>query len=362
VFYGQGAHAFREPPTVITIPGNATMLAAAALVALPSRPRADHRRHDFGSFVENFISPILNQIDPILQNLPERTVVDGEIVIATEHGLDFDLLSLRIHPAASRIAKLASDTPASFVAFDLLAEGDDDLREQPFTKRRARLERALKKAEPPIRVTPATTDPALATEWFTRFEGAGLDGVVAKPLDGEYREGERTMQKVKHLRTADCVVAGFRWHTSGPVVGSLLLGLYDSTGGLQHVGVCGAFTAARRKELLDELAPYRTEDLTGHPWAEWAAWEADRATAAERRPGAVSRWNADKDLSWEPLRADLVCEVSYDHMEGPRFRHTAQFRHWRPDRTPESCTFDQLQTPVSFDLAEVLGGGAPAGH
>ena len=288
--------------------------------------------------------------------------MDGEIVVASGASLDFGALQQRIHPAKSRVDRLAAETPASFVAFDLLAVGDEDLTGEGFGERRRRLEQAMAGAKPPAHLTPATDDPAVAREWFEVFEGAGLDGVVVKPADLPYRQNERVMRKVKHLRTADCVVAGFRWHASGPVVGSLLLGLYDSTGGLQHVGVCGAFTAARRKELLDELAPYRTDDLTGHPWAEWAAWEADRATAAERRPGAVSRWNADKDLSWEPLRADLVCEVSYDHMEGTRFRHTAQFRHWRPDRTPESCTFEQLQTPVSFDLADVLGGGTPAGH
>jgi ATP-dependent DNA ligase len=287
--------------------------------------------------------------------LPERCVVDGEIVIATGASLDFGALQQRIHPAKSRVDRLAAETPASFIAFDLLALGDDDLTQQGFATRRARLEAAMARSRPPVHLTPATDDPAVARDWFEVFEGAGLDGVVAKPAHLGYRQNERVMQKVKHLRTADCVVAGFRWHTSGPVVGSLLLGLYDSTGHLQHVGVCGAFSAARRRELVDELAPYRTTDLTGHPWGEWAQWEADRAAAAERRPGAVSRWNADKDLSWEPLRGELVCEVSYDHMEGARFRHTAQFRHWRPDRDPLSCTFEQLDTPVGFDLSSVLG-------
>ena len=295
----------------------------------------------------------------VLAELPPRCVVDGEIVIANGRTLDFEALLQRIHPAKSRVDRLAAETPASFIAFDLLALGDEDLTGTGFRGRRARLEDALAGVRAPVHLTPATDDAAVAREWFDAFEGAGLDGVVVKPADLPYRQNERVMQKVKHLRTADCVVAGFRWHTSGPVVGSLLLGLYDESGGLQHVGVCGAFTAARRKELVDELAPYRVDDLSGHPWAEWAEHEAaavaGAGTSPERRPGATSRWNANKDLSWQPLRPDLVCEVSYDHMEGTRFRHTAQFRHWRTDREPASCTFAQLETPLGFDLAEVLG-------
>jgi ATP-dependent DNA ligase len=294
-------------------------------------------------------------IDPLRKYLPERAVVDGEIVIATDHGLDFDLLSLRIHPAASRVEMLAGETPASFVAFDLLAEGDDDLRGEPFRKRRARLEGALKKAKSPVLLTPATTDRALAGEWFTRFEGAGLDGVVAKPLDGEYREGERTMQKVKHLRTADCVVAGYRVHKDGEGVGSLLLGLFDDAGVLHHVGVASSFNAALRKQLTNELAPYRDHALDNHPWKEWADVVAEAAASGQRMPGGPSRWNAGKDLSWEPLRVELVAEVAYEHLQGDRFRHTARFQRWRPDRDPESCTYEQLDAPVPVELREVFG-------
>jgi ATP-dependent DNA ligase len=294
-------------------------------------------------------------IDPLRKYLPERAVVDGEIVIATDHGLDFDLLSLRIHPAASRVEMLAGETPASFVAFDLLAEGDDDLRGEPFHKRRARLERALEKAKSPVLLTPATTDRALAAEWFTRFEGAGLDGVVAKPLDGEYREGERTMQKVTHLRTADCAVGGYRVHKDGEGVGSLLLGLFDEAGVLHHVGVASSFNAALRKQLTEELAPYRDHALDNHPWKEWADGIADAAASGQRMPGGPSRWNAGKDLSWEPLRVELVAEVAYEHLQGDRFRHTARFQRWRPDREPESCTYEQLEAPVPIELREVFG-------
>ena len=294
-------------------------------------------------------------IDPLRKYLPERAVVDGEIVIATDHGLDFDLLSLRIHPAASRVEMLAGETPASFVAFDLLAEGDDDLRGEPFQKRRARLERAFKKAKSPVLMTPATTDRALAGEWFTRFEGAGLDGVVAKPLDAEYREGERTMQKVKHLRTADCAVGGYRVHKDGEGVGSLLLGLFDDAGVLHHVGVASSFNAALRKQLTKELAPYRDHALDNHPWKEWAEGVAEAAASSQRMPGGPSRWNAGKDLSWEPLRVELVAEVAYEHLQGDRFRHTARFQRWRPDREPESCTYEQLDAPVPVELREVFG-------
>src|SRR4051794_21266831 len=293
--------------------------------------------------------------DRLRAQLPDRCVVDGEIVIATEHGLDFDLLSLRIHPAASRISMLAGETPPSFVAFDLLAEGDDDLPAFPFRDPRARLEGALGRATSPVLLTPATTDRALAEQWFDRFEGAGLDGVVAKPLDGPYEEGKRTMQKVKHLRTADCVVGGFRMHKDGAGVGSLLLGLYDDAGVLHHVGVASSFAAPARTELLEKLEPYRMDALEGHPWRDWADADAEAAAAGQRRPGAQSRWNAGKDLTWEPVRVELVAEVAYEHLQGDRFRHTARFQRWRPDRTPASCTYEQLDTPVPMELREIFG-------
>jgi ATP-dependent DNA ligase len=290
--------------------------------------------------------------DALRASLPERCVVDGEIVIATDHGLDFDLLSLRIHPAESRVAMLAEQTPASFVGFDLLAEGDDDLRALPFSERRARLERAFENAEPPVLITPATRDIALAAEWFDRFEGAGLDGVVAKPLDGEYLEGKRTMLKVKHLRTADCVVAGYREHKEGGV-GSLLLGLYDDAGVLHHVGVASSFKVDFRAELAEHVAPYRDRAMDEHPWREWAEFAVEGD--GQRRPGAQSRWNAGKDLSWEPLRIELVAEVAFEHLQGDRFRHTARFQRWRPDRDPSSCTYEQLDAPVPIELREVFG-------
>jgi ATP-dependent DNA ligase len=291
-------------------------------------------------------------IEPLRANLPARCVLDGEVVIATEHGLDFDRLSLRIHPAQSRVAMLAEETPAAFVAFDLLADGDVDLREHPFRERRARLEAALGQAHTPVFLTPATTDRETAAEWFERFEGAGLDGVVAKPLDGHYEEGKRTMHKVKHLRTADCVVAGFRFHKDGAGVGSLLLGLYDDAGVLHHVGVASSFSAAARSELLADLEPHREGALDGHPWRNWAEAQPEEG---QRRPGAQSRWNAGKDLSWEPLRIDLVAEVAYEHLQGDRFRHTARFQRWRPDRTPASCTYEQLDAPVPMELQEIFG-------
>ena len=281
--------------------------------------------------------------------LPERCVVDGEIVIATEHGLDFEALLQRIHPAASRIGMLAGTTPAALVAFDLLALGDEDLTGAPLSERRARLEQALAGARPPVHLTPATDDAALAREWFTLFEGAGLDGVVAKPQAGTYEQDKRTMLKIKHARTADCVVGAYRLHKSGPVVGSLVLGLHDEQGRLQHVGVAASFPMARRKQLVDELAPHLLPEGERHPWLGEAT--------SERVPGGEpSRWNRDKDLSFVPLRPDLVVEVAYDHMEGARFRHTAQFRSWRPDRDPASCTYAQLERPVRFDLGAVLGG------
>ena len=289
---------------------------------------------------------------PLRDNLPERCVLDGEIVIAGDRGLDFEALLQRIHPAASRIKLLAGQTPASFVAFDLLALGADDLRARPFAERRALLEESLAGARSPVHLTPATNDPAVAAEWFDRFEGAGLDGVVAKRVDLPYRENERVMLKVKHQRTADCVVAGFRWHKSGGVVGSLLLGLFDDEGTLHHVGVTASFTMARRKELVDEIAPLRENALDGHPWAAWAGPEEE---AAGRMPGGQSRWNAKRDLSWEPLRPERVVEVAFDHLQGDRFRHATTFQRWRPDRDPRSCTYAQLDVAVPEELAAVFG-------
>jgi ATP-dependent DNA ligase len=289
--------------------------------------------------------------------LPERCVVDGEIVIVAGPTLDFEALLQRIHPAASRVNLLAEQTPGSFIAFDLLAEGERSLMDTPFAERRARLAELLAGAstEPGagVHLTPVTESRRVAERWFRLFEGAGLDGVVAKPPGELYVPDKRVMFKIKHERTADCVVAGFRWHKKGPVVGSLLLGLFDQHGRLQHVGVSASFTMERRAELLEELADYRLAAGDEHPWSGWA-----EAAQAGRIPGAnVSRWNAKKDLSWEPLRPDLVVEVAYDGMEGSRFRHTARFRRWRPDREPVSCTYEQLDRPVRFDLADVLGGG-----
>ncbi len=290
-------------------------------------------------------------LGPLRECLPHKAVVDGEIVIATDKGLAFEALLQRIHPADSRVRMLAETTPASLVAFDLLAVGDSDLRPAPLEERRKLLEETLSGCAPPIHLTPTTTDISVASDWFTRFEGAGLDGVVAKSQDLPYRENERVMVKVKHERTADCVVAGFRWHKSGGVVGSLLLGLYDGNGVLHHVGVTASFTMARRKELVDEIAPYRMDDLSGHPWEHWAV----PVEATGRVPGAPSRWNAKKDLRWEPLRPELVCEVAYDHLQGDRFRHGTTFRRWRPDRQPSSCTYDQLEVVVPEELAAVFG-------
>jgi ATP-dependent DNA ligase len=286
--------------------------------------------------------------------LPERCVVDGEIVIAHEGRLDFDRLTERIHPAASRVTMLSERTPARFIAFDVLALGDRSLMDTPLVERRAALEDALRGADAPVHLAPSTTDIDLAHHWFEQYEGAGLDGVIAKPLDLPYRPDARLMYKIKHERTADVVVAGYRFHKSGPVVGSLLLGLYDDRGALQHVGVCAAFTARRRAELVEELEPLRLESPGDHPWA---AWTDETAHETARLPGAPSRWTGKKDLSWVALRPELVCEVGYDHMEGTRFRHTAQFRRWRPDRAPESCGYGQLEEPVSYDLGEVLSGG-----
>jgi ATP-dependent DNA ligase len=298
-------------------------------------------------------------VESLRAALPERCVLDGEIVIAGSAGLDFEALLLRIHPAASRVKLLAQQTPSSFVAWDLLAIGDEDLREVPLEQRRARLEQLLGDVQPPVHLSPATRDRALAEDWFHRFEGAGLDGVMAKRLDSPYRAGERTMIKVKHSRTADCVVAGFRWHKNGPgtMVGSLLLGLYDAEGKLHHVGVTAAFTTAMRKKLVDELAPLRENALENHPWRDWA--EADAAAqAGQRLPGGSSRWNAGKDLSWEPLRPERVVEVKYDHMQGTRFRHGAHFLRWRPDKQPEECRYDQLEVTPAYELERVLSSRA----
>ncbi len=293
-------------------------------------------------------------VTAVRERLPERCVVDGEIVIAREGHLDFDALAERIHPADSRVRTLAERTPASLVVFDLLALGDESLMDVPLTERRERLTGALAGVRAPVHLAPATADIEVARRWFEEYEGAGLDGVIAKPLTVRYRPDERAMFKIKHERTADVVVAGYRLHKSGPVVGSLLLGLYDDRGALQHVGVSAAFTMKRRAELVEELEPLRLDDVTGHPWA---AWSEEAAHETARLPGAPSRWSGRKDLSWVPLRPDRVAEVAYDHMEnGQRFRHTARFRRWRPDRTPESCTYAQLQEPVRYDLAEILGG------
>jgi ATP-dependent DNA ligase len=300
---------------------------------------------------------------PLAATLPERCVVDGEIVIVGGGGLDFEALLLRIHPAVSRVKLLASQAPASFVAWDLLALDDEDLRHAPLAVRRERLEQVLADAPPPVHLSPATRDRALAEDWFRRFEGAGLDGVMAKRLDAPYRAGERTMIKVKHVRTADCVVAGFRWHKkgTGTMVGSLLLGLYDEDHTLHHVGVAAAFTHAVRKQLVAELAPLRENALEGHPWRNWAEMQDEANAKGQRLPGATSRWNRGKDLSWEPLRPERVCEVAYDHMQGSRFRHAAQFLRWRPDKRPQDCRYDQLEVTPAYELERVFGARDPGG-
>jgi ATP-dependent DNA ligase len=297
---------------------------------------------------------------PMAAALPDRCVVDGEIVIVGEAGLDFEALLLRIHPAESRVKLLSEQIPASFVAWDLLALGDEDLREAPLSARRGKLERILGRAKPPVYLTPATRDRAVAEDWFRRFEGAGLDGVMAKRLEEPYRAGERTMVKVKHTRTADCVVAGFRWHKNGKgtMVGSLLLGLYDDQGTLHHVGVAAAFTTATRKQLAAELAPLRENALEGHPWRDWAEAQEEAEAKGQRLPGTASRWNRGKDLSWEALRPERVCEVRYDHMQGTRFRHAAQFVRWRPDKRPEDCRYDQLEVTPAYELERVFGARA----
>jgi ATP-dependent DNA ligase len=287
-------------------------------------------------------------VESLKANLPECCVVDGEIVIAGPGGLEFDALSQRIHPAASRVELLSREMPSSFVAFDLLALDSSDLQSDPYASRRKALEKALAKAKPPIHLTPVTSDADLAREWFSRFEGAGLDGVIVKDGTQPYQPGKRVMLKVKHVRSADCVVAGFRWHKDGDGVGSLLLGLFDEAGGLQHVGVASGFSVARRKEFTGVLEPYRKDGASGHPWL----GEGD---VEGRIPGGQSRWSAGKDLSWEVLRPELVAEVSYDHLQGDRFRHATSFLRWRPDREPASCTYAQLDSPVPAELEEVFG-------
>ena len=277
-----------------------------------------------------------------------------------ERGLDFEALLLRIHPAATRVRMLARESPASVVLFDLLALEDRDVRGARLDERRALLERAVAGSDSRVLLTPATVDRAVAADWFSRFEGAGLDGVVAKRLDGPYQPGVRAMVKVKHARTADCAVAGFRWHKQGPetMVGSLLLGLYDAAGKLQHVGVCASFTSARRRELASELQPFRAGALEGHPWRDWAAWPEDEMPD-RRMPGATSRWNRGKDLSWEPVRVERVCEVAYDHLQGDRFRHATHFLRWRPDRSPRECTYAQLEETPPYELSRIFRGDAP---
>ena len=291
--------------------------------------------------------------DGLIRALPDGCVVDGEIVIATPHGLDFDLLQMRLHPAASRVAKLSKETPSSFVAFDLLAANGRDVRSMPFEKRRELLEDLLRRVKAPVYLTPMTRDHDVAIEWLARFEGAGLDGVMAKPVNLPYEAGKRAMFKIKHSRTADCVVAGFRWHKTGPgtLVGSLLLGLYDEAGKLQHVGVTSSFTMQKRKELAALLEPLRSRAMHDHPWRDWA----DAAGEATRMPGGQSRWSAGKDLSWEPVRVERVCEVKYDHMQGDRFRHAAIFVRWRPDKEPNDCTYAQLEVTAPYELEKVFG-------
>jgi len=294
---------------------------------------------------------------PVRENLPSRCVLDGEIVVAQNGALDFDALQLRIHPAQSRVKLLAKETPASIVFFDVLCEGSRDLRGTAFEERRSILENLLSSAKPPIHLTPATRETTVAADWFRRFEGAGLDGVIAKPVRGIYEPNKRAMLKIKHERECDCVVAGFRWHKKGErtMVGSLLLGLYDDSGALNHVGVCASFTEKKRRELVTFLAPYRKNALAGHPWKYWA--EQSDGEVDYRMPGGQSRWSSGKDLSWEPLRPELVVEVAYDHMQGDRFRHTAQFRRWRTDKKPKDCTYDQLEVVAPEELQTIFTSG-----
>jgi ATP-dependent DNA ligase len=293
--------------------------------------------------------------DTLIARLPPECVIDGEIVIVTAQGLDFDTLQLRLHPAASRVEKLAKQTPASFVAFDALEIGQRNLMAVPQSERRAALEKLLAKVKPPVHLTPVTRDRSVAIDWLTRFEGAGLDGVIAKPESGTYLPGKRAMIKVKHARTAECVVAGFRWYKSGQdAVGSLLLGLYDDQGVLQHVGVTSSFTMEKRKQLVKELEPLRKRAMDDHPWRDWAG----AAGESSRMPGAQSRWSSGKDLSWEPLRIERVCEVKYDHMQGDRFRHAAIFLRWRPDKQPRDCRYDQLEVTKPYELERIFSSGS----
>jgi ATP-dependent DNA ligase len=296
--------------------------------------------------------------EALLAQLPPRCVLDGEIVLVQGDELDFEALQQRIHPAASRIALLARETPVSAVFFDALCDGERDLREVPFRERRAALEALLGAAAAPLHLTPATAQRRLAEDWFRRFEGAGLDGVMAKAADGLYEPNKRVMQKIKHERECDCVVAGFRWHKADeePSVGSLLLGLHDAAGVLQHVGVASSFTAAKRRELVDFLAPYREGALAAHPWKDWAGSGAPDPQG-QRMPGAKSRWSRGKDLAWEPLRPELVVQVAYDHMEGRRFRHLVHVRRWRADKPTTDCTYAQLEVAAPHELAAIFASG-----
>ena len=298
-------------------------------------------------------------LEPLHAALPARCVLDGEMVIVKDDGLDFDALQLRLHPAASRVKLLSGQIPASFVFFDLLCLGDRDLCGEPFQKRRRELESLLASASAPIHLTPATSDRSIAADWFRRFEGAGLDGVMAKAPAGAYESNRRVMLKVKHERDCDCVVAGFRWHKKGErtMVGSLLLGLFDDAGALQHVGVCASFSTAKRKDLVEFLQPYRKDALANHPWKAWAEHATENDEGVKRMPGGQSRWSQGKDLSWEPLRPELIVEVAYDHMQGDRFRHTAQFRRWRSDKKPNDCTYAQLEVIPPQELAAIFPRG-----
>ena len=297
-------------------------------------------------------------IETLRSQLPARCVLDGEIVIATASGLDFETLQLRIHPAASRVKLLSQQIPASIVFFDLLCEGDLDLRSEPFQTRRERLESLLASAAPPIHLTPATHEASVASDWFRRFEGAGLDGVIAKPSAGTYEPDKRVMLKIKHERDCDCVVAGFRWYKTGEgTVGSLLLGLFDDAGALQHVGVCASFTTEKRRELAEFLVPYRRDALANHPWRGWAEHGLEAGEGGHRMPGGQSRWSQGKDLSWEPLRPELVVEVAYEHMQGSRFRHMAHFRRWRTDKQPSDCTYAQLEVVPPHELMAIFAAG-----
>jgi ATP-dependent DNA ligase len=298
-------------------------------------------------------------LDTLRSQLPPRCVLDGEIVIAKDGGLDFEALQLRLHPAASRVKLLSAQIPASIVFFDVLCEGDRDLRSRPFQERRQELEALLSSAAPPIHLTPATRESSVAADWFRRFEGAGLDGVIAKPISGTYEPNKRVMLKIKHERDCDCVVAGFRWYKKGErtAVGSLLLGLFDDSGILQHVGVCASFTDEKRRELVEFLAPFRQDALAGHPWKQWAEYVSEEGGAGHRIPGGQSRWSQGKDLSWEPLRPELVAEVVYEHMQGTRFRHMAHLQRWRPDKQPRDCTYAQLEVVPPHELAAIFAPG-----